>query len=151
MEIWINKRICRILHMFKTSAKALNSTERNLMHWNPLRFPDMLEQLTQASRVCFFVSLTDIKRPSQGIRDWFGEEKEVSRPVLILYTVSYSILVCGLQLVAPAWFLETHRSLEFHNEYLTRVTKVWWCKGREDNQANKMVKDHALLFPPPSM
>ena len=32
----------------------------------------------------FFVSLTDIKRPSQGIRDWFGEEKEVSRPVLLL-------------------------------------------------------------------
>ena len=99
----------------------------------------------------FFVSLSDIKPPSQGSRDWFGEEKEVSRPVLILYTVSYSILVCGLQLVAPAWFLETHRSLEFHNEYLTRVTKVCWCKGREDNQANKMVKNHALLFPPPSM
>eukprot|EP00434_Breviolum_minutum_P011378 symbB.v1.2.010041.t1/scaffold650.1/size176305/20 len=27
----------------------------------------------------FFVSLSDIKQPSQGIRDWFGEEKEVSR------------------------------------------------------------------------
>lgn len=152
MEIWINKRICRISHTFKTSAKALNSTERNLMHWIPLRFPDMLQQLTQAGRVCFLCH----SATSSNLRREFEiglvkRRKYQGQFCYCIATVSYSILVCALQLVAPAWFLETHRSLEFHNEYLTKVTKVCWCKGRADNQANKIVEDHALLLPPQLM
>ena len=101
--------------------------------------------------VCvFFVSLSDIKQPSQGIRDWFGEEKEVSRPSsatvsLPCRTVSWCV-VCNL--LHQHGFLETHGSLEFENRYLI---KVCWCKGREDNQANKIVEDHALLLPPQLM
>ena len=135
--------------IYKTTAKALNSRERNLMHWIPLRFPDMLEQLTQASRVCFLChSATSSHLRREFETGLVKRRKYQGQFCYCVATVSYSILVCGLQLVAPAWFLETHRWLEPQNKYLI---KVCWCKGREDNQANKMVEDHALLFLPQLM
>ena len=65
---------CQSIKLKGTKLDALNS----------IAFSGHARAADPGQPCVFSVSLSDIKQPSQGIRDWFGEEKEVSRPVLLL-------------------------------------------------------------------